>query len=770
MALVIEWLGNSVLLKDGESAVIGRSKSADISLDNKRISRQHLTISNDSGTWQARDIGSSNGTYLNGKIVSLVNLSTGMELNLGGADGISISFAVVSSSGKKQKSSNSQNNSEQTGFFSTKDITRDQLTSAIDRRVSLSPRFKIGRDSTCDLRLDDLMVSKHHAEIVLLSNGTYEIVDLGSSNGTWVDGNRVKRKNLSEGDDISIGKYRFVFAGSAIEPAVAVSGLSLFVKDLNYEIKGKRLLDSISLELKPSSVTAILGPSGSGKSTLLAAITGRMKGSSGKILLGGKNLIQHFDEIRNQIGFVPQSDLLHTNLTVMDALRYGAKLRFPKGTNREEIEKRIAEVLQELELTERADLRIDQLSGGQKKRASVAMELLTEPLLIFLDEPTSGLDPGLDRQVMALLRKLADRGKTVVVVTHSTSNLDLADDLALLAPGGRLAYFGSPKGVLQTFSAKDWSEVFNRLQIDGKHSETDFIGKRTFGWRNQTELDSFSTQSLQGWFKQFLVLAQRYFKVLLSDRPLVLFMSLLPLLMAAVGQLAGSEYGLSAGPATSGFLNPSARSILLVLILGNSFIGASTSIQELVKERVIYAREHSVGLRASTYITSKLFVLGAITTIQSAIFTTLVLAGRDLPSEGSWSDFPIPELILAGAALAITSMTIGLMISALIVTREVAMPVLVVLTLVQVVLSGAVPLSVSWILDTFAKVIPAYWSMNLMAGTSDLNSLSFNFSNDYVDAWNAKNWIVSIFLLLCMSIFYSLVSWVASLKIKIGRQ
>jgi ABC-type multidrug transport system ATPase subunit len=770
MALVLEWEGNSLLLQDGQTAVIGRSKSADVPLDNKRISRQHLTISNDSGRWIAKDISSSNGTFLGGRKVTSVEISSDSILELGGEGGVAVTLTLVGAKGSQHINFDSRNNKERTGFFSTKDITLEQITSAISRRVSLGTRYKIGRDDSCDLTLSDLMVSKYHAEIVMLAGGSYEIVDLSSANGTFVNGIAAKRKHLEEGDIISIGRSQFVFAGSAIEPTQAITGLSLFVENLNFEVKGKKLLSNISLELKPSSVTAILGPSGSGKSTFLAAITGRLKGSSGQITLGGKDLIKHYEEIRNQIGFVPQADLLHTNLTVRDALSFGARLRFPKGTEKNEINNRIDEVLEELELTSRSDLRIDQLSGGQKKRASVAMELLTEPLLLFLDEPTSGLDPGLDRQVMSLLRKLADRGKTVVVVTHSTSNLDLADDLAVLAPGGKLAYFGSPKSVMQTFKTQDWAQLFEQLINSTDSGASNTVANSKFGWRGPAQLDSFNTKALQGWFSQFKVLSQRYLKVIASDKPLLVFMFLLPLIMAAVGQLAGSEFGLSQGPEESLYLNPSARSIILVLILGNAFIGASTSIQELVKERVIYAREHSVGLRASTYIASKLLVLGLIASAQSSLFTTLVLFGRDLPEVGSWLESPLTEIVISGSLLAVASMAIGLAVSAVISSRESAMPVLVVLTLVQVVMSGAVPLSLDWVLESLAKAVPAHWSLNMMAGTSNLNSLSFSNTSDYLEFWNADTWFSSMSFLLGMTVLASTISWLASLKVKIGRQ
>jgi ABC-type multidrug transport system ATPase subunit len=326
------------------------------------------------------------------------------------------------------------------------------------------------------------------------------------------------------------------------------------------------------------------------------------------VKFGGWDLISQYAFVRQRIGLVPQADILHTNLTARQALTYAAQLRFPKSTSLEQIDKRVDKVLAELELTERADLRVDALSGGQRKRASVALELLTEPDLLLLDEPTSGLDPGLDRQVMTILKEIAARGKTVVVVTHSTDNLDLVDDVLLLSTGGREAYFGSPKSALQTFGEKTWPPVFERLLVAGAGLKQSKSGNERLPKSPAIDSDDF-TLPRQDSLWQLWILLKRNLRVMLSDGPFFAFLVALPFLMAAVGLLAGSEDGLSTGPTDQGGLNPAARSLLLVMVLAGVFIGASSSIQELVKERPIFAREKGVGLGPTVYITSKVIIL-----------------------------------------------------------------------------------------------------------------------------------------------------------------
>ncbi len=403
-------------------------------------------------------------------------------------------------------------------------------TKPSQRRYNLSARVRIGRDSANDLVLGDLEASRFHCEITTADGQNHEVIDLGSANGTYVNGAQVKRRRLSVGDLVTVGGETFTYTGGALEDAASEGGPSLIVDGVGVVIGGSKLLSEVSFELKPSSLTAVIGPSGAGKSTLLSVLTGELTPSAGTVSFAGRDLLQNVNELRSRLGFVPQSDLLHTNLTVRSALRFGADLRFPRDVSAAEKAQRVEKVISDLGLSKRADLRIDRLSGGQRKRTSVALELLTEPLVLMLDEPTSGLDPGLDRQVMNLLRKLADEGRTVLVVTHSTANLDVCDDVLVMAPGGEVAYFGSPLTVLNALEANDWSEAFDNI---GQLGTSGTRRRRTESRIREAQEIPKPSRS-QPWAYQLSVLIRRYWAVILTDKPYLTFLAALPVVLALV--------------------------------------------------------------------------------------------------------------------------------------------------------------------------------------------------------------------------------------------
>ena len=736
MRLVAEVDGEAFVAEPGKLLIVGRDVNADVPVENSRISRQHLRISFDEGQWVFRDLSSANGTFRDGKAVDSGVISNGLVLTIGGRGGSEVYFSLISSGSATRETPRANTKSTETGSITL-------VGGVKDFRVSLRPRLRIGQAATNDLVLDDSDVADAHAEITLRPNGGYSIADLGSKVGVYVNGTRIRRHTLRPGDTLKIGQTQLIFTGSTLETARSSSEDSLNVSGVSVSLGGRKLVQEVSVSFKPASLTAILGPSGAGKSTFLSALTAQTTTDQGEITFGDWDLLEEFDQVRHRIGFVPQSDILHTNLTARQALTYGAKLRFPKHTDESFIEDRVETVLAELELTAKADLKVEKLSGGQRKRASVALELLTEPDLLFLDEPTSGLDPGLDRQVMAILQKLARRGKTVIVVTHSTDNLDLVDDVLLLRAGGKLAYFGSPQSALQTFKHRTWAPVFEDLMeenvaaIEPEILKGSSKARKARGGEDSVPLD---------WAWQLAVLVSRNFKVMISDGPFFGFLIVLPFLMAMVGLLAGSEYGLSEGPAGQAGLNPSARSLLLVMVLAGVFIGASSSIQELVKERAIFAREKSVGLSPSAYITSKVIVLAILVIFQTSVFTMITLLGRPLPNEGAvFGNNVLLEVVVGMSMLGLVSMAIGLFVSAYSNSREQTMPVLVGVTMIQVVLSGAVPLSIEEILGSISNVVPAFWSTNMLAATIDLNSLSFLLTADYFDFWDSSsgNWFVS---------------------------
>ncbi|OOK74105.1 ABC transporter family protein [Mycobacterium kansasii] len=316
--------------------------------------------------------------------------------------------------------------------------------------------LRIGRADDNDIVIPEVLASRHHATLVPTPGGT-EIRDNRSINGTFVNGVRVESALLHDGDVVTIGNIDLVFAGGALarreETLLETRTGGLDVRGVTWTIENnKTLLDNISLTARPGMLTAVIGPSGAGKSTFARLVAGYTHPTSGTVAFEGHNVHAEYASLRSRIGMVPQDDVVHGQLTVKQALMYAAELRLPPDTTKEDREQVVARVLEELEMSKHLETRVDKLSGGQRKRASVALELLTGPSLLILDEPTSGLDPALDRQVMTMLRQLADAGRVVLVVTHSLTYLDVCDQVLLLAPAARRRSAGRP-----TRSARPWA-------------------------------------------------------------------------------------------------------------------------------------------------------------------------------------------------------------------------------------------------------------------------------------------------------------------------
>ncbi|WP_019306068.1 ATP-binding cassette domain-containing protein, partial [Mycobacterium avium] len=325
----------------------------------------------------------------------------------------------------------------------------------------------IGRATDNDIVIQDVLASRHHAFLIQTPLGT-EIRDAHSVNGTFVNGVRVGSAVLTEGDVVTIGNVDLVFTGGMLvrrqEAATRAGGLE--VREVNFGVDGKQLLERISLVARPGTLTALIGGSGAGKTTLSRLIAGYATPTSGSVTFEGHDIHTEYASLRTRIGMVPQDDVVHRQLTVNQALGYAAELRLPPDTSKSDRAQVVAQVLDELGLTEHADTRVDRLSGGQRKRASVALELLTGPSLLILDEPTSGLDPALDRQVMTMLRQLADAGRVVLVVTHSLTYLDVCDQVLLMAPGGKTAFLGPPGQIGPAMGTTNWAHIFAKVGAD----------------------------------------------------------------------------------------------------------------------------------------------------------------------------------------------------------------------------------------------------------------------------------------------------------------
>jgi ABC-type multidrug transport system ATPase subunit/serine/threonine protein kinase len=592
-------------------------------------------------------------------------------------------------------------------------------------QVAAAPKITIGRARDCDVVLNDELVSPRHAELRQYG-GQWRIVDLNSWTGTHVNGRRITDEPVTGNDVIGIGHALLHLRNGTLVEYTDVGDISFAAKDLVVTRSGKRLLDGVSFALPKRCVLAVVGPSGAGKSTLLGALTGQRPADSGQVVYDGRDLYDDWDELRQRIGLVPQDDILHPQLTVRRALRYAAELRFPADTSADDRNRRVDEVIGELGLTGQADQRISTLSGGQRKRTSVALELLTRPSLLFLDEPTSGLDPGMDKSVMQTLRGLADDGRTVVVVTHSPAQLDLCDRVLVLASGGRLAYFGPPGDALRYFGQADFADMF--LLLD-RSRDVDWTAK----FRDSPEYAKYVTPAAvpkrpanptrqmprqQPAARQFGVLCRRYLAVIAADRPYALFLLGLPLVLSIFAHLLPGAAGLSTVEALRTQANDDPRQLLLLFILGCAFMGFAMSFRELVKERAIYQREKAFGLAPGAYLGSKVAVLSLIGTGQAILLGVIGTLGVPGPPNPVVFGDGIAETIVAMVAVTISIMAFGLLVSALISNADRGMPILVLVLILQLFLCGMwIPVHGTPVLEQLSWVMPARWGFAMGAST-----------------------------------------------------
>src|SRR5579863_257396 len=328
-----------------------------------------------------------------------------------------------------------------------------------------APVITVGRYPDNMVVLNHPLVSSHHARLERGHNGSYRIVDLGSTNHIYVNAQRIRAQELSPDDLIDIGPFRLIYTGTQL--IQQYEGYGIRIDALRLKTSGRRLsvlLRNVSLDIPPSSFVALVGSSGVGKSTLLDALSGLRPARHGTVLYNGQDYYSNLAAFSTQIGYVPQDDIVHRDLTVKQALYYTARMRLPRDFTHAQIKQRIDEVLEDVEMKHRRGHLVRNLSGGERKRVSIALELLANPSVFFLDEPTAGLDPGLDRKMMLLLRKLADRGHTIVLVTHATSNIDFCDYVCFLAEGGRLAFYGTPAEAQSYFGTGNFAEIYNALE------------------------------------------------------------------------------------------------------------------------------------------------------------------------------------------------------------------------------------------------------------------------------------------------------------------
>ncbi len=834
--LVLESNGRTWTLDPSRPYTLGRDPQGDIVFDDARVSWRHATVSFNGRSWAIEDHGSTNGTFVQGQRIQQVEIGPGSALHLGNAtDGprLNLSAAATPVGGPGQQPQSAapyaaqgagapgwaqqaapqqavphqaaaHQQDPQAGWQQPPAFPQQQGGPAEqfaqktpgggagappvygDRSPTTFHQFalgrvmRIGRALENDLVVSDLQVSRNHAEFHATPDGRFEIRDLGSHNGTYVNGQPIAKGGsalLGPSDIVGVGHSTFRIVGDRLEEFVDTGEVSFSARHLTVTVDGgKQILKDVSFGVPEKSLVAVIGPSGSGKSTLLKALTGYRPANQGEVLYDNRNLYKQFAELRQRIGLVPQDDILHKELTVKKALKYAAKLRFPSDTTAQERDARIDEVLRELKLDIHKDKKVTSLSGGQRKRVSVALELLTKPSLIFLDEPTSGLDPGMDRDVMQLLRGLADDGRTVLVVTHSVAELALCDKLLVMAPGGAVAYFGPPEEALNFFGYDSWADVFSAFE---NYRDYDWAGRWKGSQHYQmyaAEIDAIAPQAVpmptpqalkppkpQSWGSQLMTLIRRYVAVIASDKGFLALTVILPAVLGAVSLLIDHSHGLlvneAINPKTGAHVpNGTATTVLLILAVGACFAGAANSVRELIKERVIYERERATGLSRSAYLMSKVVVLGAVTVLQGLMVGVIGFSSREIPEKGLvLGGSTLFELCLPIMALGFTSMMFGLVISSLVKTAEKTMPLLVMFAIIQVVFTGCLfTLHGTLGVNEFSYLMPSRWAVAAAGATLDFNNIAPNTddpgSTDPLWDHTASAWGLDMLALIALGV------------------
>ncbi|WP_394621369.1 ATP-binding cassette domain-containing protein [Lentzea sp. JNUCC 0626] len=680
----------------GAGVLIGRGAECDVVLDDPRVSRVHLRADYDNG-WVLHDQ-SSGGTRIGTRLVREHRLEGTVTLLLSSSCEVSL---------------------------------RDCRT----RSVS------IGRWAGNDVVLDDPLASRRHAIAAWEGDG-WRITALGE-NPVLLHGNPVGDELVRPGAALTFGATDVAVTADGFTPAAGAR--RLVVREVEHQLPGgRRLLSGVDLDVGPGELVAVIGPSGAGKSTFLKVLTGQLAPSAGSVSFDGHDVHAGGDEVRRRIGVVPQEDVLHTKLTARDAMHYAARLRLPVDTSRGERRDRVGVALSEVDMQTHRTTRLSRMSGGQRKRVSIALELITEPPLLLLDEPTSGLDPALDRQVMSGLRKIANAGRAVVVVTHNLACLDICDRILLLAPGGVPLYSGPPADLFGHFGTHDWAEVF---EAAAEHPlPTTPPPSRT----EPPRLAAAPRKVARPWLHQAATLVSRHFRLITADPAYALFLLLLPVALGLLALVVPGTGGLGPPDAEQPH---EAGQILVLLFVGAAFAGGAGAAREVVAERAILLRERAAGLAPRAYTLSKAVVFGIVSAVQATVLVAVAVRVKPGPADAVALDNAVVELGLALWCTAFASAGIALFASAVVRSGEQVMPVLVVTVMLQLVLCGGmIPVTERPVLEQLSWAAPSRWGYAAGASVVDLTERAPGSTKDSLWEHEPESWSIAVSALLGLTL------------------
>ena len=554
------------------------------------------------------------------------------------------------------------------------------------RQIDLNKKamLTIGRDQSSDIVIDHVSVSLKHA-IITNRNHDFLIKDNNSTNGIIINGVLLKDKCiLKDRDVILIANAKLIVNKNFLLYQVNDYGVSLDAIDIvkTVKVKGKKkdISQHVSLSIKPGQFVAFVGGSGTGKSTFMNCISGVSRPTSGSVYINGNDLFKNYAVLKNIIGYVPQQDIVFNDLTLRDMLKYAADLRMPDDASIDEKKSRIKSVLETVELTGKEDVMIKNLSGGQRKRASIAVELIADPKLFFLDEPTSGLDPGTERSIMKTLRKMANSGKTIILVTHTTLNLNLCDKIAFFGIDGRLCFSGKPKDALSFFNVDDFVDIYTILSKDTEKWHQIFNNST---YKDHIIRDESTTmiqkKNKKSFFKQFITLSKRYAKTIVNNKQqLLLLLAQAPIIAYLLSIVVTDELFQS---------YDEAKTFLFAMATASIWLGLLNSIQEICKERVTLQKEYMANLKLSAYLSSKIVVQCLLGLVQAILLVTTFALLVEVPEEGVFTSWFL-EMTLVCFATIISASSIGLVASALSKNSSVAMSFAPLLLVPQLLFSG----------------------------------------------------------------------------------
>jgi ABC transport system ATP-binding/permease protein len=772
------WLGSAMYtFPIGRDVVVGRGRDCDICFhdinpeDLTLISRVHAILRFDGRHWVVVDK-SQNGIFVDGSRSDVIPVRDRLTVTLGSPHGPQLTFRVATPAAPPPTFSDSPATQV---FRPPPAQTPPPANRAPPTRAQFRPPPRppappttrsapvrsqatatVGRAKTNSIVVPDALASRVHATVTSTPAGL-EIRDNNSNNGTFVNGTRITSAKLRDGDVVTIGNTDLLTTGGTLVPQPAAARTSgLTVHGLALTLDGRPLLQDVSFTAKPGTLTAVIGPSGAGKSTLVKLIGGAMPRTAGLVAFDGHDVHAEYASMRSRIGMVPQDDVVHRQLTVEQALNFAAELRLPPDTTADDRREVVERVLDELELTPHKTTRVDKLSGGQRKRASVAMELLTGPSLLILDEPTSGLDPALDRQVMTMLRRLADAGRVVIVVTHSLTYVSMCDQILLLAPGGKTAFADPPAEIGPVMGSTDWADIFARVSTDPDAAHRAYLSRHPASPRRPSPTAGAAPLGkpprTSSW-RQVRTLVRRQTRLITSDRGYFVFLAVLPFVLGVLSLAVPGNTGLGAtDPGTP----EEPIDILILLNIGAVFMGTALTVRDLVGERMIFQRERAVGLSASAYLLAKVVVYSIAALLGTAVMVTIMTIGKGTPAHGGavlghGVAHGVVELYLGLALTAITSAMVGLALSSLARSTEQVLPMLVVTIMVSMVLAGGlIPVTGRLVLDQLAWFVPARWGFAASASTVDLTSVEAGLPVDRLWRHLAGAWLADVGMLVAL--------------------